>query len=108
MEVRCYDEKKKRKEEKEWKVKIQRLNATNNGFEASILADNWLFHVVVGKFKYGYYLCVPNWNVGIELASYQDTFWNLEQLVKVMKRKNAISIVTSVKYIYEYLETITN
>ena len=108
MEVKCYDDKEKRNEYKEWNAKIQRFSATNDGFEASIVADNWIFHVIVGKFQYGYYLCVPNWNIGVELASYKDTFWNLEQLVKVMKRKNAISIVTSVKHIYEYLEGITN
>lgn len=104
MEVKCRD----KRNEKEWKAKVKRLYKTNTGFEASIVADDWLFHLVVGEFQYGYYLCIPNWNVGIELASYNDTFWNLEQLVKVMKRKNAISIVTSIKYIYEHLETITN
>lgn len=108
MEITCYDENEIKREKKEWKVIVNRFNKTNTGFEASIMANNWLFHIVVGKFQDGYYLCIPNWSVGIELASYKDTFWNLEQLIKVMKRKDAISIVTSIKYISEYIETITS
>lgn len=107
MKIKCYDDNKKKREEKEWKATVERLHKTNTGFEASIDVNNWLFYIVVGRFEYGYYLCIPNWNIGIELSSYQDTFWNLEQLTKVMKRKDAISIITSIKHISEHLETIT-
>ena len=108
MKIECCDDNEIETVKKKWKTTVERLNKTNTGFEASITAGSWLFHIVVGKFRYGYYLCIPNWNVGIELASYQDTFWNLEQLIKVMERKKAISIITSVKYVSQHLETITN
>lgn len=108
MEITCYDDNEIKREKKEWKTTVERLQKTNTGFEASITVNNWLFHIVVGKFQFGYYLCIPNWNVGIELASYKDTFWNLEQLIKVMKREDAISIVTSIKYISEHIKTITS
>lgn len=108
MEIKCYDTHKDSTEEKEWIIRIDRLFKTKTGFEASITADNWQFHIIVGKFQFGNYLCIPNWKVGVELSSWKDTFWNLEQLASVLKRKNAISIVTAIKYIAEYLETITD
>lgn len=107
MEIKCYDTYPNSREEKEWIIGIEWLFKTKTGFEASVTTDNWQFHIIVGKFQFGNYLCIPNWKVGVELSSWKDTFWNLEQLAGVLKRKNAISIVTAIKYIAEYLEAIT-
>ena len=48
--------------------------------EANIDANGWNFHVIVGKHINGNYICIPNWNVGSELANLEDTFWNKERL----------------------------
>lgn len=48
--------------------------------EADIHADGWNFHIIVGKHKDGNYICIPNWNIGSELAGLDDAFWNSERL----------------------------
>lgn len=48
--------------------------------EADIEANGWTFHVIVGNHKGGQYICIPNWNIGTELAGLSDTFWNSERL----------------------------
>ena len=48
--------------------------------EAEIQADGWNFHIIAGKHRDGNYICIPNWNIGSELAGLSDTFWNSERL----------------------------
>ena len=40
---------------------------------------------LVGKHNSGYYICIPNWNIGSELAGLDDTFWNSERLSNYTK-----------------------
>lgn len=49
-------------------------------YEATITARGSSFHLVVGTHQYGNYICIPNWNIGTELASLSDRFWNHERL----------------------------
>mgnify|MGYP006873017733 CR=1 FL=1 len=48
--------------------------------EANIQANGWDFHIIVGKHINGNYICIPNWNVGSELAALEDYLWNYERL----------------------------
>lgn len=48
--------------------------------EADIEANGWNFHVIIGNHINGKYICIPNWNVGSELAGLDDVFWNRERL----------------------------
>lgn len=48
--------------------------------EYEIEADGNWFHVIVGDHAYGKYICIPNWNIGTELAGLSDHFWNSEHL----------------------------
>lgn len=55
------------------------------------------FHLIVGHHKYGTYICIPNWNVGTELASLTDRFWNYERLINYTELSivDAYSIVNA-------------
>ena len=48
--------------------------------EYEIEADGNWFHVIIGDHAYGKYICIPNWNIGTELAGLSDHFWNSERL----------------------------
>ena len=76
-------------------IKTGKINIISSSFpiEADIEANGWNFHVIVGKHKSGYYICIPNWNIGSELAGLADTFWNNERLsgcTKLGKRNSNI------------------
>lgn len=57
------------------------------------------YHVIIGKHDYGHYVCVPNWDVGCELADYGDLFWNTERLAKQLRIADAITIATAIREI---------
>ena len=47
-----------------------------------IEANGWTFHVVVGRLDQGNFICIPNWNIGGELAGPGDVHWNAERLLQ--------------------------
>lgn len=63
-----------------WSGDIQVLVHTSFYYEAVITARGTSFHVIVGKYQNGNYLCVPNMNFGCELSHFSDTFWNSERI----------------------------
>ena len=75
---------------------------TGNPTELEITANSWTFHVIVGKHKYGNYICIPNWNVGSELSRLNDYFWNYERLCKYtsLKKQNANVIASALASLY--------
>lgn len=62
-----------------WPGSIELLS-TMPPYEAEVRARGSLFHILFGEHAYGNYLCIPNWNIGTELASLTDRFWNFERL----------------------------
>ena len=44
--------------------------------EAVIESDGESFHIIYGKHNRGYYLVIPNWNIGCEMSDYQSTSFN--------------------------------
>lgn len=62
-----------------WSGKIAILD-DSHGIEAAVEARGSSFHLLIGKHRYGNYICIPNWGIGTELAGLSDRFWNLENL----------------------------
>ena len=75
-----------------------------NPCEAELCARGSRFHLIVGKHSYGNYLCIPNWDVGTELSSLTDLFWNEERLrhYSRMKKADACTIVSALKVLAEH------
>ena len=49
-------------------------------FEADVSVNGYSYLVIYGKHINGYYCCIPNWQVGCEMAEPSDTFYNTERL----------------------------
>lgn len=64
---------------KSWDGMILPLKLTAP-YEIEVTARGSTFHLIVGHHQYGKYICIPNWNIGTELASLTDRFWNYERL----------------------------
>ena len=66
-------------------------------YEVEVIARGSSFHLIVGHHKYGTYICIPNWNVGTELASLTDCYWNYERLTSYAKlaKVDAYSVVSA-------------
>lgn len=71
--------------------------------EAELDARGSHFHLIVGKHAYGNYICIPNWDIGTELAALSDTFWNEERLrnYSKMKKVDTCTVVTALKILVD-------
>ena len=59
-----------------------RLLSDGDPLEMEVEANGWTFHVIAGTQFYGSrFLCIPNWDIGSELAGLNDEFWNEERLL---------------------------
>ena len=56
------------------------LSNLHSPLEAVIESDGESFHIIYGLHNRGYYLVIPNWNVGCEMSDYKDIMWNREAI----------------------------
>ncbi|MFW5670001.1 MAG: DUF6618 family protein [Acetivibrio ethanolgignens] len=64
------------KKKQAWKVEIQFLHQNGSTIEIEINGRGTYFHVIVGRHRYGKYICIPNHDIGCEQSYYSDIFWN--------------------------------
>ena len=90
---------------KRWEGCIHLLK-TATPYEMEVKARHSSFHIVCGKHEYGNYICIPNWNIGTELAELSDTFWNFERLTTYypeLSPVDAVSITCALVKLSEYI-----
>lgn len=64
----------------DWECTVELIDQHDAFYEAIIEGKGSSFHVIVGPQINGNFLCIPNWQIGCELASLSDVFWNSEQI----------------------------
>lgn len=82
-----------------WYGEILTASFTKSMLEADVNSRGSYFQIIMGHYSKGNYLCVPNWNIGIELAGFNDHYWTLEKLTQKypsLNRVDAISITYAV------------
>ena len=73
-------------------------------FETMISCEGFRYHLIYGQHSYGYYLVIPEWNIGCEMSDCNDTFWNTESLRKTGLTERTIhKIVNTLKENGEYI-----
>jgi hypothetical protein len=91
-----------------WKGHISLISKTDP-YEMEVTARDSSFHIICGKHEYGHFLCIPNWNIGTEIASFDDCFWNLERIETYypeISRVDALSIVNALEKLNEYISIV--
>ena len=90
-----------------WAGTIKYISQNNNLIEMEINSRGSYFHILVGKHRYGNFICIPNWDVGTELASLKDRFWNLERLTSLYPKiqpADLVSVVDGLKELSKVLD----
>lgn len=59
---------------------IRPINLLHEPYDAILNDGENSFHLIFGKQINGRFLCIPNYFIGCELASYDDICWNTESL----------------------------
>ena len=101
MEYQCTLTRGKRKEH--WLGEIQLISYSGSFYEAEITGRGTYFHVIVGKHRYGNYICIPNHDVGSELSGFRDLFWNTERLSKKKKKVDAVTVAHGLCHLEELI-----
>ena len=82
-----------------WTGEIKNTFTAENTIEAEVTARSSYFHIILGHHRFGNYLCIPNWGIGIEMAGFDDKFWTMEKLSNnypAVSKADIISIVDAV------------
>jgi hypothetical protein len=73
-------------------------------YEVSVSARGSKLHLLIGSHAYGNFVCIPEQNVGSELAGLSDTRWNSEHLYETtLRRVDASSVVYALRELSKYL-----
>lgn len=87
-----------------WTGEIIPIRLDSAPYEAEVSARGSCFHLIVGHHAYGNYICIPNWDIGAELASLSDSFWNLERLSNTkLKKADACSVAYALVELSKYV-----
>lgn len=86
-----------------WPCEIHMLRSSEP-YEMYLDTGGSRYHIIAGSHGHGNYICIPNWSVGSELASFYDTFWNTEQLMRLLQEKVAIGVAQGLKLVHEIYE----
>lgn len=84
-----------------WTARIDTLKMTASGqYEAEINGRGTYFHIIAGRHKYGGFLCIPNHNIGCELADFSDIRWTMERLcMNPMRKIDAVTVATGISHL---------
>lgn len=86
--------------------KIKPIRIQQEPYEADIEALGSRFHLIFGSHRSGGFLCIPDWQIGCEIASYDDVFWNQESLTSLDEKisyEECTALVYALKKLSEYI-----
>ena len=87
-----------------WTGEITPIQLDSEPYEVEVSARGSYFHLLVGHHAYGNYVCISNWNIGTELASLSDSYWNLERLSSTtLKKVDACSVAYALVELSKYI-----
>lgn len=83
----------------QWQGEIRLLSTSDTNCELTIRGRGSYFHVITGTYSLGRFIWIPNHDVGSELASYQDVFWNKERLTPHLGAVDAATVASGLQYL---------
>ncbi len=82
----------KNREPSIWEASLEVLKKRGTTLELRFTGRGSSIHAIVGPQINGKFICIPNYDVGSELAGYQDTFWNRERLTPLIGVVDATTV----------------
>lgn len=86
-----------------WTGEVKVAGSHTYEVELIIYGRGSCMNAVVGKYRNGQYICIPDLDTGCPLSRLTDTFWNSERLSSHIPEVDAITIAYALKAVSEYL-----
>jgi hypothetical protein len=80
----------------EWDGYVKHILNHGSHYEIQIESRSG-FIFIVGKYINGYFISIPAFGVGCDLANYSDYFWNNERLAGFMNPVDAATVAESLR-----------
>jgi hypothetical protein len=79
-------------------------------YELIATTDIYEYHCIYGKYKYGYYISIPDHYIGCPMSNYKDVSWNERSLKAAGMRPTDASVVAAaISHLKEaYQKTMTS
>ena len=74
-------------------IDIQPIQLHAQPYEAKLNLNGNSYHLIFGRQIKGWFLCIPNHRIGVELAHHSDRFWNKESLEAAGMTTNEASTI---------------
>lgn len=82
------------------------IRVDHEPYEAVVEARGYRFHILFGSQSGGNFLCIPDWQLGCELADIQDLSWNINSILHTGGRldyEDATAIVYAMAFLDKYI-----
>lgn len=86
-----------------WTGEVKVAGQSRDVAELIIYGRGSCMNAVVGRYRNGQYICIPDLDTGCPLSRLTDTFWNRERLSSHVAEADAITIANALKAVSEYL-----
>lgn len=77
----------------DYKISYIGDNNVENVHHIGIDFNGNYYSVIFGRYVNGGFFSIPNWNVGGELANFDDVFWNVKSIGRSLKSKKAAKVI---------------
>lgn len=88
--------------EREWTGQVGIAIQTADTVELIIHGRGSRMDAIIGKYRTGLYICIPDINVGCPISSMSDFFWNRERLSEQMNQTDAVTVACALKAAASY------
>ena len=80
-----------------WTGEVKVTGSNTDTAELIIYGRGSCMNAVVGKYRNGQYICIPDLDTGCPLSRLTDTFWNRERLSGHMPEVDAITVANALE-----------
>ena len=87
-----------------WKASVDIIDSYGPFLELQFTGHGSSIHAITGPQRNGNFICLPAYDVGSELAGYEDTFWNKERLSPIIGEVDAVTIVQGLRHLQRTVE----
>ena len=94
VEFHCHEKIGRRYER--WSGTVTRIINHGSHYEIYVSSRSG-FVFIVGQYLSGGFISIPAFNIGANLADYDDYFWNNEQLASIMNRVDAATVAQALR-----------
>ena len=87
-----------------WEARITYLKNYGSHYEMRIQAYYGSILLLFGKTVFGYFACIPDFEVGCHISYLKDTLWNTEQLVRIIDEVTGVTVAQALRAVSDLIE----